>query len=150
MTIKKMPQMVSAMTPFPYHIDIGEPAYKAEEMMHAHGFRHLPVLDGDVIEGMVSERDLARATAPGHTLLDEPSLLVGDICATRVFVADVSDPLDRILDVMAKKHIGAVVVAKDGVLAGIFTDADACRILATQLREHYISVYSNSGGDDIA
>lgn len=145
MSNKKMPQMVSIMTPFPHYIGINEPAYKADEMMKEYQFRHLPVLDDDTIESIVTERDIARATTLGHSLKEDSSLLVSDICAPRVYVADVSDPLDKILDVMSDKHIGAVIVAKEGELAGIFTDSDACKLLADFLREHHHCV-----DDDIA
>ncbi len=143
MSSKKMPQMVSVMTPFPHYIDVNEPAYKAEEMMKEYQFRHLPVLDEDTIESIITERDIARATTLGHSLKEESSLLVSDICAPRVYVADVSDPLDKILDVMSDKHIGAVIVAKDGELAGIFTDSDACKLLAGFLRDYHHCVNDN-------
>ena len=147
MTTKKMPQLVSVMTPFPHAININEPAYRAEEMMQQHGFRHLPVLDDGNIESIISERDIARASSFGHSLKDEKSLLVSDICSPRVFIADVSDPLDKILDVMAEKHIGAVIVAKEGELAGIFTDSDACSLLSDLLREHFPDPYNDTDND---
>jgi CBS domain-containing protein len=40
---------------------------KALETMLAGGFRHLPVMDGDAVLGVVSMRDLSRATAEAGT-----------------------------------------------------------------------------------
>lgn len=136
MTRKHMPHMVAVMKPFPYHIDIRAKLSDAAVLMREHGIRHLAVMDGDVLESIISERDIERAHIPGH-LNDDANLLVGDICPPRAFIADISDPLDRILDVMAEKRLGAVLVTKDGDLAGIFTSADACHRYADMLREHF-------------
>lgn len=136
MTRKHMPHMVAVMRPFPYHVDIRATVKDAVAMMREHSIRHLAVMDGDVLESIISERDLERTHTPGH-LHDDVNLLVGDICPPRAFIADISDPLDRILDVMADKRLGAVLVTKDGELAGIFTSSDACRHYAELLREHF-------------
>lgn len=145
MTHKHMPPMVAVMRPFPYHIDIRATLLEAAALMHEHGIRHLAVMDGDVLESIVSERDIERTHMPGH-LHDDANLLVGDICPTRAFVADISDPLDKILDVMADKRLGAVLVTKDGELAGIFTAADAYHCYAELLRAHF----DNTPGNEAA
>jgi len=136
MTRKHMPYMVAVMSPFPYHVDIRAPVTQAADLMREHGIRHLAVMDGSVLESIISERDIERTHTPGH-LDQETHLLVGDICPQRAFVADISDPLDRILDVMAEKRLGAVLVTKDGELVGIFTSADAFARYAELLREHF-------------
>ena len=43
--------------------------------------------------------------------------------------------LDKILQVMADTHIGAVLVLKQGSLTGIMTYTDVCSAFATLLRE---------------
>jgi len=131
-----IPPMVAVMTPFPYHIDIRARLSDAAALMHEHGIRHLAVMDGDSLESIISERDIERTHIPGH-LNDDTNLLVGDICPSRAFIADISDPLDRILDVMSEKRLGAVLVTKDGELAGIFTSSNACQRYAELLREHF-------------
>jgi acetoin utilization protein AcuB len=134
MTRKHMPHMVAVMRPFPYHIDIRATVAQAADMMREHGIRHLVVMDGDVLESVISERDIERIHIPGRPDYD-PGLLVGDVCPPRAFIADISDPLDRILDVMAEKRLGSVPVTKDGELVGIFTSADAFHSYAQLLRE---------------
>lgn len=136
MTRRHMPHMVAVMRPFPYHIDIRATLATAADLMREHGVRHLAVMDGDVLESIISERDINRTHTPGH-LHEDTHLLVGDVCPPRAFVADISDPLDRILDVMAEKRLGAVLVTKDGELVGIFTSADAFHRHAELLREHF-------------
>lgn len=134
---KKMPQLLSVMTPFPFHVEATAPVAEAERLMAEHNIHHLPVMVNGTIESIVSDRDIKRATLIGHRADPEEQPQVGDICPPRAYFADVSDPVDQILDVMVDKHIGAVIVLKDGALAGIFTDKDACRTLAELLREQY-------------
>lgn len=135
--MRHMPQMVAVMTPFPHHIDAQAPLNEAVAMMEAHEIRHLPVLhQGDVV-GVISERDLERAHIPGHPLRDETELVVGDLCRRRPLFVDVADPLDRVLDALADKRLGSVLVLKDGELAGVFTASDACRLMAELLRDQF-------------
>lgn len=135
--MRHIPQMVAVMTPFPYHIAADATLTEAVAMMNEHNVRHLPVFDAGDIVGILSERDIERAKVPGHPLRDEIELRVGDLCKQRPYFVDVSDPLDRVLDVLVEKHIGSALVLKDGELAGVFTAADACALLARLLREQF-------------
>jgi len=123
------------MTPNPHTIDITNTLSNAESRMEALQVSHMPVMDGDLVESIISDRDIKRFTLPGHEMRKDEELLVSDICPMRAYVADVNDPLDIILSVMNEKHIGAVIALKDGDLAGIFTETDACRLLMEKLRE---------------
>jgi acetoin utilization protein AcuB len=143
---KKMPQLLSLMTPFPYHIDAKASLVEARDMMSAYDIHHLPVMDDGELETIISDRDIARVTSLGHRL-EEDNLQVKDVCPPRAYFADVADPADRVLRVMAEKHIGAVIITKDGELAGIFTDMDACRVLASELAKHYDSPLTPPGDD---
>lgn len=135
--MRHMPQMVAVMTPFPHHIDASATLRDAVAMMETHEIRHLPVFEqGDVI-GVISERDLERAHIPGRLLREETELVVGDLCRRRPLFVDVADPLDRVLDALAEKRLGSVLVLKDGELAGVFTATDACTLLAELLREQF-------------
>jgi CBS domain-containing protein len=49
------------MTPNPMTVGPDDPAAAALDLMASRGFRHLPVVDGDFIVGMVSIRDLYAA-----------------------------------------------------------------------------------------
>jgi acetoin utilization protein AcuB len=110
---------------------------EALHVMEEHNVRHLPILEnGDVI-GVISTRDLEHAKVLGHPLSDETVLVAGDLCTHRPYFVDVSDPLDRVLDVMVEKRLDSVLVLKDGDLAGLFVAVDACRLLADTLREHF-------------
>ena len=57
--------LADVMTPNPDTIGPDEAAAEALDMMRKHGYRHLPVMDGEHLIGMVSVRDLY-ATALGE------------------------------------------------------------------------------------
>ncbi len=133
--MKPIPQVVSVMTPFPYHVTTSASLAEAEQLMAAHQIRHLPVYEDDDLVGIISERDLARVTSLGHHPAEETDLVVGDICTYKPYVADVGDPLDRVLEALIEHRLGAVLVMKDGETAGIFTALDACRLLVDNLQE---------------
>lgn len=135
--MRHLPQMVSVMTPFPYHIDATAKLADARTLMEQHGIRHLPVFENGDIIGVISERDLERASIPGHPLREETELMAGDLCTHRPYFVDVADPLHAVLDAMAEKRLGSVLVLKEGELAGLFTAVDACRLLSKLLSEHF-------------
>jgi acetoin utilization protein AcuB len=135
--MRHMPQMLVVMTPFPYHIDAGASLAEARMMMEEHDIRHLPIFGNGDIVGLISEVDLERVRTPGHSLRDETELKVGDLCTNEPYFVDVSDPLDRVLDAMAAQHLDSTLVLREGELAGVFTAADAYRLLAARLREQF-------------
>lgn len=49
----------SYMTPSPYTIGAEQLVAHAKELFLAHGIRHLPVLRGGSLEGVLSDRDIA-------------------------------------------------------------------------------------------
>lgn len=132
--IHHIPTLAALMTPFPHHIDISATAEEALAVMEEHGVHHLPVTrDGD-LETVISRRDIERANAPGHRL-EEQQLYVHDLCARRPYIADIHDPLDKILLAMADTGIGSVLVMREGELAGIVTVTDALRFCSKYLAE---------------
>jgi acetoin utilization protein AcuB len=141
---KHMPQLLSAMTPFPYHINADQSVEKALQLMLEHNIRHLPVMIDDNIESIVSDRDIKRAQLIGHRGTSDEELLVGDICPPCAYFADVYDPLDQVLEVLIERRLEAVIVLKEGAPVGIFTDTDACCALLALLQE----VYQQPDGDN--
>ena len=129
-----IPSMRSVMTPFPYFVDAGESLLVARTLMVRHEVRHLPVKDGDKLLGVLTDRDLKRALDPDLGLPPKDELFVRDVFMPDPYTVDTSEPLDRVLEEMANRHMGSVLVTSHGRLAGIFTTTDACRILCGHLR----------------
>lgn len=135
MSKKSMPTLAHVLTPFPHHIDKQAAIADAEAMMLEHDIRHLIVMNDGDIDGLLSERDIQKHTGLGQNNRD--GLTVSDICVNTVVVADIHDPLDKILDAMAEQHLGSVVVLKNGELSGIFTNIDACKSFSIYLKEQF-------------
>jgi acetoin utilization protein AcuB len=125
MTLETIPTMASVLTPFPYHIDSNAPIGDAKKLMSEHDIRHLIVMDDGDIYGLVSDREIQHHSAL-YGVDKNSNLTVNDICINRIVMADIHDPLDKVLEVMAEKRLGSVVVLREGELAGIFTTVDAC------------------------
>lgn len=137
--------MLSAMTPFPYWIDVRAGIHEAKAMMAEHGIRHLPVVEGHALLGVVSDRDLKRCQTPEAGAQPDAELSVGDAFVDHAYMVDVSERLDAVLSHMWEERIGSTLVLKAGKLAGIFTAADACRQFAARLR-----VDANEPPDEVA
>jgi len=68
------------MTPAPRTIGQGQPLSDARELMRTLRIRHLPVLDGQKLVGLVSERDLRAFGEP------EPrALVIRDVMTSPVY-----------------------------------------------------------------
>ncbi len=129
-----IPSIRSVMTPFPYFVEVGESLLVARTLMVDHEVRHLPVKDGDTLVGVLTDRDLKRALDPDLGLPPKDELFVRDVYVPDAYTVDASELLDRVLEEMANRHLGSVLITSHGRLAGIFTTTDACRILCGHLR----------------
>lgn len=125
----------TAMTPFPYSIEIDESALHARAMMQQHDIRHLPVKDNGDLVNIISAADITLALQSRGD--DDPPPKVRDLCVHDAYIVDLNERLDRVLFHMARHRIHSVVVTHKGRLAGIFTVVDACRGFAELLSSRY-------------
>ncbi len=144
--MKAIPKLKMAMTPFPYSIELDASLDEAMALMAKHEVRHLPVTDGHIPAGMISDRDI-RGVALVHAGQENAGVLrVRDVYVTEVYIVDLNEPLDNVLLHMADGHIGSAVVTREGRLAGVFTAMDACRTFGEYLRERF----PHGDGDEAA
>lgn len=134
--MKRNPQVIAFMTPFPHSIDIGAPLAQARKLMREGNFRHLPVTCGGEIVGIVTDRDIKLVLGPDCGNPDEWELKVHDAYVDRPCVVPASTPVAAVARTMAEHHIGSAIVTKNGKLVGIFTVTDACRALAEIIEGH--------------
>lgn len=120
------------MTPAPHSIGRDQPLTRAHELMREHHIRHLPVLDGGVLVGLLSDRDLHLV----ETLRDvDPARVdVEEAMSPVVYAVAPDTPLDDVLDQMADHKYGCAVVMEREHVVGIFTTSDVCRAFAALLR----------------
>jgi CBS domain-containing protein len=90
--------------------------------------------DGRAIEGIVSERDIVRATGSlGAEALDAS---VGSVMSTDVVTCAVGDGVDRLMGLMTERRIRHLPVVDDrGQLAGIVSIGDVVKARLSEL-EH--------------
>jgi len=115
------------MTPAPHSIGRDQPLSLAQERMRGWGIRHLPVLDGGKLVGILSQRDALLI----ETLrdIDPARVSVEDAMTSDVYLAGPDTPLIEVASAMAEHKYGCVVIMDGPHLAGIFTTVDALRTL---------------------
>lgn len=121
--------MGDCMTKTPHTIELHQKVSAARLRMAKLKVRHLPVLSGGELVGIVSERDLDYlAKLVGHGC-DASS--IEDAMVDELYMVQPETPVMRATGEMAARNIGsALVVDKQGALVGIFTTTDALRLIS--------------------
>jgi acetoin utilization protein AcuB len=129
---KPIPKIRAHMTPAPHSIGRDQPLTRAHALMREHHIRHLPVLDGGLLVGLLSDRDLHLI----ETLrdVDPERVSVEEAMSSVVYAVGPDAPLDAVLEEMAKHKYGCAVVMQQQHVIGIFTTSDACHAFAALLR----------------
>jgi acetoin utilization protein AcuB len=117
------------MTPGPLTIGRTQTLQTARHMMRGGHIRHLPVLDGGELVGVLSDRELeAIATLPGSNQFTVEDAMVPD-----VFVTSEDASLGEVAAEMARLRVGSAIVRRGEHVVGVFTAVDALRALAAAL-----------------
>ena len=120
----------------PLAVQVTETLGKVMTMLREADIRHLPVLEGDILVGIVSDRDVRSYELPALLDLDDPSrartLLktpIGDIMSSDVVSVNPETDVGELIDLMIEQKIGAVPVvdADSTELVGIVSYIDALR-----------------------
>jgi acetoin utilization protein AcuB len=128
-----MPPIALYMSRQPWTIRKDATMAQAHRVMREHRIRHLPVLEGGVLVGIVTERDLHLIeTLPGS---DPDEVAVEEAMTVDVYAVTTEAPTDRVVENMAKHKYGsAIVLDRHGRVEGIFTTIDALQAMADLLR----------------
>lgn len=130
---KRMHPIADFMTVMPHAIGREQSIATARQLMREHGIRHLPVLDGGALVGMLTAHDVALERASNGT--DAKTIAVQDAMRWTTYAVKPDAPLDQVAAEMAEHRHESAVVVSDGRVVGVFTAVDACRALAQVLRE---------------
>ena len=117
----------------PVTIGVEQSLEVARRLMSEHHVRHLPVLHGGALVGVLSDREVeALQVLPGSR-----HLTVEEAMVPNAYVASDDAPLDAVAEEMARRRVGSaiVVAGTEGTkVLGVFTAADALRALVDALR----------------
>ncbi|WP_296313609.1 CBS domain-containing protein [Winogradskyella sp. UBA3174] len=113
---------------------------RAELLFKRHKIRHIPVVSGDVIIGMLSYTDLLRisfADAVDESEKDVDTLVynmftIDQVMVKNVTTVDSQTSIKQVAKILAIKEFHALPVVDDGILVGIVTTTDLINYLIDQ------------------
>jgi acetoin utilization protein AcuB len=112
----------------------------ALDLLDEQSIRHLPVLEGERLVGLVSDRDLAGHILPLRAAIAHPDEAksrletpVSELLRSDVITVVASDDVSQAIDAMLVFGVGAVPVADEGRLLGIVTTIDVLQAARTAL-----------------
>lgn len=121
------------MTCEPVFAEVTQSAREAADTMHDLDVRHLPVVDGRELVGILSDRDIHGFTF-GDGDLDQST--VADVMSADVLALSPEDPASDVVDLMVEHKVGAVpVVDASGALVGIVSYVDVLGALRDRLAD---------------
>ena len=114
------------MTSNPCSIDAEKPVSYAAKMMRDEDVGVAPIVEGDKLIGVLTDRDIAiRVVAEGK---DPDQIKVRDVASKDVVTVDPQQDLDEALRLMAQHQVRRLpVVEEDGKLVGVVAQADVAR-----------------------
>ena len=123
--------LAEVLTAAPHTIGREQKLTRAHDVMRQYGLRHLPVLEGGQLVGVLSQRDLYfdESIAGVDVQMD----IVAEAMTSEVFTAAPGDLVANVARTMGERKYGCAVVVDRGHVVGIFTTSDVCALLAKAL-----------------
>jgi CBS domain-containing protein len=114
------------MTSNPRTIDADQTVAYAAKMMREEDVGLAPIVEGDKLVGMLTDRDITtRVVAEGK---NPDQVKVRDVASKQLVTIDPQQDLDEALRMMAKHQVRRLpVVEEDGRLVGVVAQADIAR-----------------------
>jgi len=112
-------------------VDLDDYLSDAITVMKNKGVKHLPVVKGDKIRGILSDRDIKECSPSKATTLDiyEPHYILAntkikELMKAKVFTTTPDTPVEEAAMTMLDKNIGCLPVVEGGCVVGIISDKD--------------------------
>jgi acetoin utilization protein AcuB len=119
------------MSQTPHSIGVDQSLLDAGRRMHQLAVRHLPVLDGGKLVGILSERDIALVES--LDLVNPADVRVEEAMSAEPYSVSHETPLREVASIMAERKYGTAVVLDGQRLVGLLTTTDTLRALAAVL-----------------
>jgi CBS domain-containing protein len=126
----------SIMTSNVHSVKLSDDLYRAIKLIRKHKIRHLPVVDGNSIAGIISSTDLNRLTFGGifdnqdgtdEAILE--MLSIPQVMTHKPRTVDVNQSIEEVAKIFVKEGFHAVPVVGEGKLAGIVTTTDILKFI---------------------
>jgi acetoin utilization protein AcuB len=125
------------MNPKVITVDVNDTMLDATKILKEHQIRHLPVLKNGKLVGIITDRDLKRASPSDATSLEAHELLyiianikVSEIMTKSPITVPYNYTVEEAAEILMKHRIsGMPVVDKDGKVVGTITQTDIFRVL---------------------
>ncbi len=105
-------------------------------LMREKCIKHIPVVKGEKLKGIISDRDIKEYSPSKATSLDiyEPHYILAktkikEIAKTKIITTLPGTPVEEAAMIMLDNNIGCLPVLEDGLLVGIISDKDIFRAL---------------------
>lgn len=131
MVQKSIPHISRYMTASPYSIGQEQKLAQAHKLMRSHNIRHLPVLHGGKLVGVLSDRDLHLIESLRD--VDTEDAVVEEAMSPTVYTVAPDATLDEVVREMSEHKYGCAVVVENSKVVGVFTTVDALRAFAELL-----------------
>jgi CBS domain-containing protein len=132
------------MTPDPTIVVPEASVAEAWDLMRELDIRHLPVVEGRTLVGMVSDRDFGRirmasilATEGADALREELATPVVKIMSADVIWVDTETDLGDVVGLLIEHKVGALPVVSPGTrdVVGILSYIDVLKVLQSSLQD---------------
>ncbi|MEK7879039.1 MAG: CBS domain-containing protein [candidate division NC10 bacterium] len=133
-------QISEWMTTVPITVSPATPVSEARELMQRKQIRHLLVLEGERLAGIITDRDIKLNLPSPATSLSVwevnyllTRLTVGEVMTKHVITTGPERPVAEAVRLMLVHKIGALPVTEEGRVVGIITETDLLRAFARRL-----------------
>jgi len=134
--MKKRVPITEIMSKNPVTVDPAQSLYEVEELLNRHNIRHIPVIDGERLIGVISRSDLLRISV---TDLNEEEDGVESVVYNMYTIPQVMTKMPVFIDknysikeaaeMLAKQSFHSLPVVEEGKLIGIVTSTDLIKYL---------------------
>ena len=115
------------MTLIPHTVGSEQTITFAQKLMQKYDIRHLPVLHGGELHGIVSDRDLGMIA--GLNEVNPDSTTVEEAMTQEAYTVSKDTSLFDVLEEMLEHKYGSAVVVEGVKIIGIFTTHDSLKLL---------------------
>lgn len=137
--MKKSVPVSSIMTKNVVKLNLSDDLTKAEILFKKHHIRHIPIVNGNVIIGMLSYTDLLRISF-ADAIEDEDDVdttvynmfTVEQVMAKKLVSISPETTIKEAAQILASKEFHALPVCKGDLLVGIITTTDLIKYLIDQ------------------